>query len=177
MRRRVVLAGLLAGLAAIVVAALAVVTVPRRVQPPAQTSTVADHGTAPRLDGPSGFAVAVSDVRVLSGTGRVIMALTFRNTSSNQQRADPGDFQLRTPSGTTVRPAFDASCPSWNRADLHAGGGSAQSPRDSDAYQVGPVFGPVPLCFSLPDPVSCGLALIWDPDLGLLGTAVSIPLH
>lgn len=139
-------------------------------------SSVPDHGSAITFGGPAGFDVSVSDVHVPDTSGRVTVAVSFRNTSSSQQRADPHDFAFRDGSGGAVQPLFDATCPRWRRADLHPAGGASQSPRDADAQQVGPDFGPVPLCFPVAHPIARPI-LVWDPDVGFLGTPVTIPLR
>jgi hypothetical protein len=135
-----------------------------------------DQGSASSLGRLAGFDVTVSDVQVPDGPGRVTLAVSFRNTSSMQQRADPQDFTFRDASGATARPVFDATCPRWTRADLHPSGGT-QSPRDSDAQQVGTAFGPVPLCFQVARAPTDGPTLVWAPDIGLLARPVAIPLR
>lgn len=136
-----------------------------------------DHGSARGLTGPAGFDVTVSDVRVPAAGGRITLQVSFHNASSRQQRADPLDFTLREASGATARPVFDQACPRWTRADLHPAGGASQSPRDAEAQQVGPAFGPVPLCFAVDHPVIAGATLVWTPDIGFFGAPVPIALR
>lgn len=147
-----------------------------RVLVPAQQS-VPNQGSATEFGrGPVGFKVTVTDVRIPASRGTLSLSVSFLNTSSEQQRADPRDFALRDAQGERSRPVLDAGCPRWTRADLHPSGGGSQAPRDSDAQQVGTTFGPVPLCFAVAHPAERGLQLIWDPDIGLLGTPVAIQL-
>jgi hypothetical protein len=175
MSRRL-LAGVLVA-AAVLVAGIAATAVMRTQRGTASQAAVPDHGSANTFGGTAGFEVAVSDVHLPEAGGRVTVAVSFRNTSSSQQRADPQDFTFRDSSGATARPLFDATCPPWTQADLHPGGGAGQSPRDRNAQQVGPDFGPVPLCFAVARPPTAGPTLVWSPDVGLLGTPVLIPLR
>lgn len=168
--------------AAVVLAAVAVagVAVAVLVLRPGATGTrpgLPDQGSASTLGRLAGFDVTVSDVHVPDGPGRVTVAVTFRNTSSVQQRADPLDFRFHDASGAAVGPVFDTACPRWTRADLHPAGGARRNPRDSDAQQVGTEFGPVPLCFAVAHAATAGPTLVWDPDIGLLGSPVAIPLR
>jgi len=167
-------------LAVVAALAVAVVAVAVLVLRPGDIGTRAgqpDQGSASAFGRLAGFDVTVSDVHLADAAGRVAVAVSFRNTSSVQQRADPLDFTFRDASGATARPVFDASCPRWTRADLHPAGGARQSPRDSDAQQVGIDFGPVPLCFSVAHAATAGATLVWDPDVGFFGTPVAIPLR
>ena len=107
-----------------------------------------DQGSASTFVRPAGFEVTVSDVHVPDAAGRVTVAVSFHNTSTVQQRAD-----------------------------LHPAGGASQSPRDPDARQVGTEFGPVPLCFEVAHGATDGPTLVWEPDIGLIGTPVAIPLR
>jgi hypothetical protein len=170
---RLLLAVPVAAAVAVVGIALAALALPRTA--PARAA-VPDHGSAGAFGRPAGFDVTVTDVHVPDGAGRVTLSVSFHNSSSTQQRAEPIDFTLRDPSGATVRPVYDAACPRWTRADLHPAGGAGRRPRDADARQVGSDFGPVPLCFDVTRPAA-GAALVWDPDIGLLGTPVAIPLR
>jgi hypothetical protein len=136
-----------------------------------------DHGSANTFGRAAGFDVTVSDFQETDAGALVTIEVTFRNSSSTQQRADPQDFTFRDASGATASPRFDASCPHWTRADLHPAGGAGQSPRDADAQQVGPDYGPVPLCFTVAHPGAGGPTLVWNPDIGLLGAPVAIPLR
>src|SRR5579859_8158987 len=138
-----------------------------------------DSGAASTLvGGPVGFRLTVGDVRLPAAGGMATMAVSFGNTSGAQQRADPQDFTLRGGTAAAVRPTFDAACPRWARADLHPAGGQAEPPRDPEARQVGVSYGPVPLCFAVARQASGGgLTLIWDPDVGLLGSPIAIPLR
>jgi len=172
--RRLLVAVLLLGGVVIAGAGVTVVLLPHG--DAGSPSSVPDHGSAVTFGGRAGFDVSVSDVHVPDTAGRVTLAVSFRNTSSSQQRADPQDFAFRDGSGGVVRPLFDATCPRWRRADLHPAAGASQSPRDADAQQVGPNFGPVPLCFSVAHPAARP-TLVWDPDVGFLGTPVTIPLR
>jgi len=172
--RRLLVAVLLLGGVVIAGAGVTVVLLPHG--DAGSPSSVPDHGSAVTFGGRAGFDVSVSDVHVPDTAGRVTLAVSFRNTSSSQQRADPQDFAFRDGSGGVVRPLFDATCPRWRRADLHPAAGASQSPRDADAQQVGPDFGPVPLCFSVAHPAARP-TLVWDPDVGFLGTPVTIPLR
>jgi hypothetical protein len=167
---------LMAVLAVVAVGAAAVAFLVLRPTELATRPGQADQGSASTFGRTAGFDVTVSDVNVPDGAGRVTLAVSFRNTSTVQQRADPQDFTFRDASGATARPVFDATCPRWTRADLHPAGGTGRSPRDSDAQQVGTTFGPVPLCFSVAH-AATGATLVWDPDIGLLGTPVAIPVH
>ena len=168
---------LMAVLAAVVVGGGAVALLVLRPTEIAARPGQPDRGSASSLGRLAGFDVTVTDVHVPDGAGRVTLAVSFRNTSSTQQRADPQDFTFRDASGATARPVFDATCPRWTRADLHPSGGAGGSPRDSDAQQVGTEFGPVPLCFAVAHAATNGPTLVWDPDTGLLGTPVAIPLR
>jgi hypothetical protein len=144
--------------------------------PPVRSSP--DRGAASDLiGGPVGFQLTVGDVRLPAAGGMVTMTVSFHNTSAAQQRADPQDFTLREGTGAAAGPTFDATCPRWTRADLHPTGGAAAPPRDADARQVGVSFGPVPLCFAVAHPASGGLTLIWNPDVGLLGSPIAVPLR
>lgn len=171
---RLLLAVPVVALVAVVGIGLAALVLPRAVAP--TPASVPNHGSASTFGRPAGFDITVSDVHVPDGAGRVTLSVSFHNSSSTQQRAEPIDFTLRDASGATSRPVFDASCPRWTRADLHPAGGAGQGPRDADARQVGPDFGPVPLCFDVARATS-GATLVWDPDIGLLGTPVAIPLR
>ena len=158
----------------VVAAGIALTILAERQRAAAVPPSPPDHGTARTFGGSTGFDVAVSDVRV-DAAGRVALSVSFHNSSSSQQRADPLDFSLRDASGATAKPVFDASCPRWTRADLHPAGGAGQRPRDADARQVGPDFGPVPLCFTVDHPG--GSTLVWNPDVGVFGAPVPIALH
>lgn len=168
---------LVAVVAALVVAGVAVAVLVLRPGDIGTRTGRPDQGSASAFGRLAGFEVAVSDVHLADGAGRVAMAVSFRNTSSTQQRADPQDFTFRDASGGTARPVFDASCPRWTRADLHPAGGARQGPRDPEAQQVGTDFGPVPLCFSVAHAATAGATLVWDPDIGFFGTPVAIPLR
>ena len=144
---------------------------------PAQQSAPNQGSATEFARGPVGFKVTVTDVRVPASPGTLSLSVSFFNTSSEQQRADPRDFALRDARGARSRPVFNTACPHWTRADLHPSGGASQAPRDGDAQQVGTTFGPVTLCFTVAHPAARGLQLIWDPDIGLLGTPVAIPLR
>jgi hypothetical protein len=168
---------LVAVLAVVVVGGAALAFLALRPSVAGTRSGQPDQGSASSFGRLAGFDVTVSDVQVPDSAGRVTLAVSFRNTSSTQQRADPLDFTFRDASGTTARAVFGATCPRWNRADLHPSGATGQSPRDSDAQQVGAAFGPVPLCFLVPHAVTDGPTLVWDPDIGLIGTPVAIPLR
>jgi hypothetical protein len=168
---------LIAVLAAVVVGGAAVVFLVLRPGEAGARPGQPDQGSASSLGRLAGFDVTVSDVHVPDAAGRVTLAVSFRNTSSVQQRADPQDFTFRDASGATAQPVFDAACPRWTRADLHPAGGASQTPRDSDARQVGTSFGPVPLCFAVAHPATSGPTLVWDPDIGPLGTPVAIRLR
>jgi hypothetical protein len=136
-----------------------------------------DRGSATTFGAAVGFDLTVTDVHIPDGAGRVTMALSFHNTSSSQQRADPGDFTFRDSSEAAVRPVFDTVCPHWTRADLHPRGQAGQAPRDADAQQVGPEFGTVPLCFPLARAASRRPTLVWEPDVGVLSTPIAIALR
>jgi hypothetical protein len=166
----------IAVLAAALVAGLVTITVLPRAAIGARPGSP-DRGSANTFGRPAGFELTVSDVRGPDASDRVAMDVSFHNTSSTQQRAEAVDFTYRDASGTTARPVFDAACPRWNRADLHPAGGAGQPPRDADAQQVGTDFGPVPLCFLVAHPAAGGATLVWDPDIGLLGSPVTIPLR
>ena len=168
---------LMAVLAAVVIGGAAVAFLVLRPGAAVARPGQPDQGSAATFGRLAGFDVTVSDVSLPDAGGRVTLAVSFRNTSSVQQRADPQDFSFRDASGATARPVFDATCPRWTRADLHPAGGANQSPRDSDAQQVGTSFGPVPLCFSVAHAPTDGATLVWDPDIGFLSTPVAIPLR
>jgi hypothetical protein len=161
---------------ALVVACVAVALLVLRPGEVGTEPALPDRGSASSFGRQAGFAITVSDVHIPDAAGVVTMAVSFRNTSSGQQRADPQDFSFRDGSGAT-RPTFGVTCPRWTRADLHPAGGAGQSPRDSDAQQVGTEFGPVPLCFSVAHAVTAKATLVWDPDIGFFGTPVEIPLR
>lgn len=174
---KLILAAVLLAILVVVGLATTAAFLRSRAAVPAQQSAP-NHGSATEFArGPAGFKVTVTEVRIPSGPGRLSLSVSFLNTSSEQQRADPRDFTLRDTRGTRTRPVFDSACPHWTRADLHPAGGASEAPRDGDAKQVGTTFGPVPLCFTVAHPAAKGLDLIWDPDIGLLGTPVAIPLR
>lgn len=162
-------------LAVVVIAGIAVIVVvlPRQRAAP---QAVPDHGVATTLGAPVGFEVAVSDVHMPAGGGRVTLNVTFHNSSKRQQRADPLDFSFLDRAGDYASPVFDDSCPRWTRTDLHPEGGASQPPRDADASQAGPDFGPVPLCFDVPH-ITGVTRLVWSPDVGLISTPVAIELR
>ena len=168
---------LMAVLAAVVVGGAAVAFLVLRPSAAVARPGQPDQGSASTFGRLAGFDVTVIDVNLPGAAGRVTLAVSFHNTSTIQQRADPQDFTFRDASGATARPMFDATCPRWNRADLHPAGGAGQSARDSDAQQVGASFGPVPLCFSVAHAPTAGPTLVWSPDTGLLGAPVAIPLR
>jgi hypothetical protein len=161
--------------------------------PGAATMVPTDQGTAhSTFVGNAGFAVAVSalerDAHMAgapdpgAGLHYVALRVQFRNTSAQQQRADPADFQLRDALGVSRAPTFPsagASCTRWRMTDLNPGGPGTRSPRDSEAEQTGPLFGPVALCFAAGGDSNGPLTLVWDPDvsLPLFDTPTRIPLQ
>ena len=94
--------------------------------------------------------------------------VSFTNTSRNQQRADRHDFSLVDASGRSQQPFTGGTlCPAWPMTDLHASLNDGQPSRDGEADQVGPSFGPVPLCFPVAGDPNADLTLVWDPDVSI----------
>ncbi|MBJ7604058.1 MAG: hypothetical protein JF888_12835 [Candidatus Dormibacteraeota bacterium] len=185
--RRLLAAGVVAAVViGVILLALAYRNQSRSSQQPSESGV----GEAQGLLGQVGFRIKVSHVtRDLSqaalpaaGGGRHYVGLdvTFYNDSPSQQRADPGDFQLRDPQGglhSHVGPGpSSGQCAAWRIADLHAKGKESEPPRDQSADQVGPVFGPVGVCFEAGGDPTGPLVLLWNPDVGFLVSGVQVTL-
>lgn len=157
-----------------------------RATPPALPSAAAtpvppDQGTAhSTFVGNAGFAVAVTQVErdahipaapdPGAGLHYLAVRVQFRNSSAQQQRADPRDFQLVDATGASRPPTFLAAssgCARWRMADLYPNGPGSARPRDPEAVQAGRTFGPVPLCFAAAGDPNGSLTLVWDPDVAL----------
>jgi len=169
-------AGLLAGL---MVAGLAAVTFASRtvrVRPALASGNIATAQYAGGI-GSVGFAMDVrgterypqlAGVPATPGLHGVRVQVSFTNTSSSQQRADLGDFSLQDATGATRQPLTGGdACPAWPKTDLHAAANDGQPPRDAAAQQVGPSFGPVPLCFAVAGDPDGEFHLQWDPDVSV----------
>ena len=139
------------------------------------TSVTPNAGQAATQFGSVGFKLQVASVQRSPGTVR--LELIFRNTSTQQQRADPQDFLLMA-GGATARPSFSSECPNWGRVDLYAPGAPSSEPlRDAGGTRAGATWGPSALCF--PDPGAGALTLVWEPDVafGPLSEPIRIPLR
>ena len=138
------------------------------------TSTTPNAGQAATQFNAVGFHLKVDAVQRTAGGIR--LQLTFTNTSSQQQRANPEDFTLTNDSATTFRPQFNADCPNWGRVDLYPQGAGDEPQRDPEGTRAGPVWGPSPLCFGY---LGGNLTLIWEPDVafGPLSEPIRIPLR
>ena len=158
--------------------------------PSGSQSATPNQGSAHTLFGAAGYDLTVEQVErqpqlpgapsPAVGLSYLRLQISFQNHSTDQQRADPLDFTLRDSSGTR-EPSFfgagDGTCGRWQRADLHAAGHERDQPRDREAKQVGPSFGPVPLCFQVARGAEAALTLLWHPDLGLATPTTEIPLR
>jgi hypothetical protein len=160
---------------------------------PAAVASV-DHGVAHAALGAVNrqFAVAVTQLqRNASPPGApaptsdmhyVTVAVSFTNQSAQQQRADPGDFQLVDALGVARAPTFlpapSAQCRRWQMADLYPNGAGSAPPRDQEATQAGRSFGPQQLCFTAGGATDAPLTLVWDPDVSFLfDSPTRIPLQ
>jgi len=185
--RRLFAAGVLAAvLVGGIVLALAYTNQSRSSRQPSEPGV----GEAQGLLGQVGFRIKVSHVTrdlpqaglPAAGAGRhyVSLDVTFYNDSQSQQRADLGDFQLRDSQGGLHSHvglgARSGQCAAWRVADLHAKGKESEPPRDQAADQVGPVFGPVGICFEAGGDPTGPLVLLWDPDVGFLVPGVQLTL-
>ena len=102
------------------------------------------------------------------GQQLVRLQVAFANAPSGQQRADLHDFSLLDATGAHRQPVTGGDgCPAWPKSDLHATANDGRRPRDADANQVGPSFGPVPLCFAVGGNANGELYLQWDPDVSI----------
>ena len=140
------------------------------------TSSTPNQGQAATQFGSVDFKLEVTGVS-RTGAGTVV-ELVFRNTSHQQQRADPRDFSLVAGHGRPVSPTFGSGCPDWGRVDLYGPAEPASDPlRDAGGTRAGPTWGPSPLCF--PPPGNGPLTLIWEPDVafGPLSEPINIPLR
>lgn len=139
------------------------------------TSPTPNAGQAATQFAAVGFKLQVASVQRSQGSVR--LELVFRNTSTQQQRADPQDFSL-VAGGATVRPTFGSDCPNWGRVDLYPAGAPSGEPlRDAQGTRAGATWGPSALCF--PDPGAGSLTLVWEPDVafGPLSEPIRIPLR
>ena len=110
----------------------------------------------------------VTSLDVPAGRQLVRVEVSFASTTSAQQRADRQDCSLRDGTGATLQPITGGdACPAWAMADLHSASSVGQPPRDAGAEQVGPSFGPVPLCFAVAGNPDGELRLEWDPDVSI----------
>lgn len=164
-RTRLVQAGVVLALGAIVLVAAAYAALSLRPQENAsgQTSSDPNQRCSPRPCGaPKGFEVDVGSIDV--GSGRLVLTVSFRNHTLPQtfeavsyRHTSPADFSLRV-GGKTYQPVFDAQCPNWPELDVQRG---ATSPERT-------------LCFAVSS--AAGATLVWNPDLGAISQPVSIPL-
>jgi len=138
------------------------------------TSPTPNAGQAATQFEAVGFYLKVDSVA--RGADGVRVQLTFNNTSSQQQRADPQDFTLTNQTGTQVRPQFNDSCPDWGRVDLYPLQGGDAPLRDPGGTKAGAHWGPSTLCFPS---IGGSLTLIWEPDVafGPLSEPIRIPLR
>jgi len=171
-------------LAALVVGAIGLALAYRNLQPAAPPAARPGVGEATGLLGPVGFRIGVSQVdrdfkpvaapAPAQSQHYISLRVTFYNESESQQRADPDSFRLRDPQGAVRRPSVFADpagpCGLWRMADLHPRGKASESARDASAQQIGPLFGPVRLCFEVAGDPAGRLVLLWDPDTGLLAS-------
>lgn len=144
------------------------------------------HAAIPNQGDAGGFLLHVIGVDreasdpIFTGPGHLVkVVVTFENTTSSQQRADPADFGLQGQrAGSDVHPTHlpSGDCRQWQRADLYPPRGGGGALRDADAQRAGPTFGPVTLCFT-PATTTGRLFLHWAPDIGLIGGDVRIPLR
>ncbi|MDQ6900889.1 MAG: hypothetical protein M3072_15555 [Candidatus Dormibacteraeota bacterium] len=185
--RRLLAAGIVA---AVVIGAILLALAYRNQSRPGQPPSEGGAGEAQGPLGQVGFRIKVGHVtRDLSQAGsapaaggrhHVGLDVTFYNESQSQQRADPGDFQLRDFQGGLHRHVELASstgqCARWRVADLHARGKQSEPPRDQSADQVGPVFGPVGICFEAGGDPAGSLVLLWSPDVGFFAPQVQLTL-
>lgn len=139
------------------------------------TSPTPDAGQAATQFGSVGFYVHVD--AVVGSTEHVAIRMTFRNTSTQQQRVDVADFQLQAANGAAVRATPGDGCQSAGRVDLYAPGMPSSTPlRDRDGQRVGPTYRTA-ICFPAPGPKPW--TLIWEPDVafGPLSEPIRIPLR
>lgn len=176
MRRRAPLVAAMAG-GLLLLAAIAVLQY-RAAQ---QNTAASDAGSGSRfsvqLDGVERGASPAGVAPAPSGMHYVTLQVSFTNHSTSQQRADPGDFSLIDGTGARRHPMFanDAAspCARWRIADLHPAGDAGSKARDSQALQVGPTFGPRPLCFLAAGPTTHPMTLDWEPDTGFFGSTAT----
>lgn len=139
------------------------------------TSPTPNAGQAATQFGSVGFFVQVT--RVVRQPQMVFVDMTFRNTSTQQQRVDIADFELRAQNGNWVHAAPGDGCQSVGRVDMYPAGMSRSSPkRDADGAAVGSTYR-TGICF--PDPGPAPFTLIWEPDVafGPLSEPIHIPLR
>lgn len=163
-------------LVAVVLATWVVTSDGRRFGEP-MTSATPNHGQAAReFGGRVGFTVDVTQVDRESA--RLVLHLTFRNTSSEQQRANPADFRLEDATGWHAAPVFEAPCADWGRVDLYPPGATSQPLRDPNGTRAGATWLGT-LCFPEPPGESAALTLVWEPDVafGPLSVPVRISLR
>ena len=147
-----------------------------RVRPAVASGTIATAQYAGGIRS-VGFAMDVrgaerhpqlAGVPATPGLQGVRVLVRFSNTSASQQRADRTDFSLQDATGASRQPITGGdACPAWRKTDLHATENDGQPPRDAGAPQVGPSFGPVPLCFAVAGNPDGELRLRWDPDVSI----------
>ena len=140
------------------------------------TSPTPNAGQAATQFGAVGFYLHVNRVeRVQQG---VLLDLSFSNTSTQQQRVDNADFQLKGRSGNLVRhTVFEGCSNGQQRVDLYPRGMPASTPlRDPDGLRAGATYRDT-ICF--PDPGDGPLTLVWEPDVafGPLSEPINIPLR
>jgi hypothetical protein len=110
----------------------------------------------------------LSDVNAQQGLQLVRVQVAFANASTSQQRADLHDFSLIDATGAHRPPVTGGdSCPAWPVTDLHPNRDDGRPPRDAEANQAGPAFGPMPLCFPVGGNPDAELRLQWDPDVSI----------
>lgn len=184
--------------AGVLVACLAVALVGVLRQPAASpvlaAITSVDQGVAQAALGAvnTQFAVTVTQLQrnaslpgvpaPAGGLHYVTLAVRFTNQSSQQQQANPVDFQLVDVLGVgrspTFLPAPNARCRRWQMADLYPNGAGSAPPRDTEATQAGRSFGPQQLCVTAGGATDAPLSLVWDPDVSfLLDSPTRIPLQ
>ena len=139
------------------------------------TSPTPNAGQAATQFGAVGFYVRVD--RVLRVPEGVSVDLTFRNTSTQQQRVDTADFELKAHSGNWVRYSVFDGCDGGGRVDMYPAGMPRSAPlRDADGERAGATYRTA-ICF--PDPGPGPLTLVWEPDVafGPLSEPINIPLR
>ena len=174
MRRQAITRLLFASFAlvAIVLAAWVISSEGRQFGQPLVSATP-NHGQAAReFGGTLGFTLDVTQVD--RADGRLVLHVRFQNTTSEQQRANPADFQLEDSAGWHAKAVFEAPCSDWGRVDLYPPGAGSQPLRDPNGTRAGATWEGV-LCFSEPPSADRRLTLVWEPDVAF--GPLSIPVR